>query len=69
MSSVSSADKVSKEIFDEKHMVNDRVDDALSEIDHGIVKDWDEEESAVTRKYVLQPVEHEYLTDTSFLKK
>jgi hypothetical protein len=50
-------------------MVNDRVDDALSEIDHGIVKDWDEEESAVTRKYVFQPVEHEYLTDTSFLKK
>jgi hypothetical protein len=54
MSSVSS-DKVSKEIFDEKNVVGERVVDAPREIDHGIVKDWDEEESAVTRKYAFYP--------------
>ncbi|KAJ6100450.1 hypothetical protein N7499_000080 [Penicillium canescens] len=57
MSSVSS-DKVSKEIFDEKNIVGEQVVDAPSEIDHGIVKDWDEEESAVTRKvdFILIPI-------------
>jgi hypothetical protein len=56
MSSVSS-DKLSKKIFDEKNIVGERVVDAPSEVDHGIVKDWDEEESAVTRKYVFYPIE------------
>lgn len=41
--------------FNEKH-INEKVTDSLdsppSELDHGIVKDWDEEESAVTRKFV-----------------
>lgn len=41
--------------FNEKH-INEKVTDSLdsppSELDHGIVKDWDEEESAVRRKFV-----------------
>ncbi|KAJ5385833.1 hypothetical protein N7509_008374, partial [Penicillium cosmopolitanum] len=46
--------------FNEKH-INEKVTDSLdsppSELDHGIVKDWDEEESAVTRKidFILLP--------------
>ncbi|KAJ5761773.1 uncharacterized protein N7511_005155 [Penicillium nucicola] len=58
MSSVSSADKVSKEIFDEKHLVDERVVEAPSETDQVIIKDWDEEESAVTRKvdFILIPI-------------
>lgn len=60
MSAVSSADKVSKKIFDEKDIVDERVSDAPSEIDHVIVKDWDAEEAAVTRKYVFYQSEQEY---------
>jgi sugar phosphate permease len=68
MSSVSS-DKVSKKIFDEKNIVSERVVHAPSEIDHGIVKDWDEEESAVTRKYVFYPIEQKYMTDSILLNR
>jgi hypothetical protein len=42
-------------MIDEKNIVGERVVDAPSEIDDGIVKDWDEEESAVTRKYAFPP--------------
>jgi hypothetical protein len=38
--------------FDEKHINEKVIDSPPSEIDHGIVKDWDEEESAVRRKFV-----------------
>lgn len=37
----------------EKHRMDEKIIDAPpSEIEHGIVKDWDKEESAVRRKYV-----------------
>lgn len=39
--------------FDEKYKIGEQViDSPPSEPDHGIVKDWDGEESAVRRKYV-----------------
>ncbi|KAJ5740047.1 hypothetical protein N7533_012831 [Penicillium manginii] len=43
--------------FDEKHINEKVIDSPPSEIDHGIVKDWDEEESAVRRKidFILLP--------------
>lgn len=42
-----------QDIFDEKHKIGEQViDSPPSELDHSIVKDWDEEESAVRRKYV-----------------
>lgn len=39
--------------FTEKH-IDEKITDSPSDVDHGIVKDWDEEESAVTRKSVYQ---------------
>lgn len=36
--------------IDEKNLDEKVVDSPTSELDHGIVKDWDGEESAVTRK-------------------
>lgn len=40
-----------QDLFDEKHKIGEQVIDSSSESDHGIVKDWDTEESAVRRKY------------------
>jgi hypothetical protein len=43
---------MSEGIFDEKHIREKVTSSPPSELDHGIVKDWAEEESAVKRKYV-----------------
>lgn len=38
----------------EKNGVEEKIIDAPpSEVEHGIIKDWDKEESAVRRKYVV----------------
>lgn len=43
----------SQDSFNGKHKISEEViDTPPSEPDHGIVKDWDGEESAVRRKYV-----------------
>lgn len=40
-------------IFDEKNKIGEQViDSSPSELDQGIVKDWDGEEPAVRRKYI-----------------
>jgi hypothetical protein len=44
--------KMSEGILDEKYIGEQVTSSPPSEPDHGIVKDWDEEESAVRRKYV-----------------
>lgn len=42
-----------QDVFAEKNGVDERVvDSPPSEVDQGIIKDWDDEESAVRRKYV-----------------
>jgi hypothetical protein len=38
-------------MFDEKHISENVISSPPSQLDHGITKDWDEEESAVRRKY------------------
>ena len=45
---------VDQDSLKEKHGIEEKVIDAPpSEVDHGIIKDWDKEESAVRRKYVV----------------
>jgi hypothetical protein len=40
-----------KDVLDEKHKVGEQIISTPSrELDHGIVKDWDSEESGVRRK-------------------
>lgn len=39
--------------FEEKNINEKVIESPPTDLDHGIVKDWDEEESAVTRKFVL----------------
>ncbi|CAI7639535.1 unnamed protein product [Penicillium glandicola] len=45
-------------ISDEKHKIGEQVIDSPNELDNGIVKDWDKEESAVRRKvdFILVPI-------------
>lgn len=54
--------------FDEKHKISHQVIDSPStEPDHGIVKDWDSEESAVRRKYVQSSERIDYKQITNKL--
>jgi hypothetical protein len=44
---------VDRDFFIEKNGIEEKVIDAPpSEVEHGIIKDWDKEESAIRRKYV-----------------
>lgn len=48
-----------QDFLPEKSGVEEKVIDAPpSEVEHGIIKDWDKEESAVRRKYVALNLWH-----------
>lgn len=58
-----------QDTFDEKHKISEQViDSPPSEPDHGIVKDWDVEESAVRRKYVQSSSRINYKQVTNKLR-
>lgn len=56
----------SQDSFNEKHKTSEQViDSPPSDPDHGIVKDWDGEESAVRRKYVKSSsrIDYKHITN------